>query len=141
MEIRLRHAASADAAAIAALLAELGYAATAAQIAERMAATSGDAVVVAEADGAVQGVLVLHVAPMLHLPHPVARITALATAAEARGKGIGRRLVEEAASLAREAGCRTLELTTARSRDDAHAFYRRLGFRDAALRFHLDLTG
>ncbi len=45
-----------------------------------------------------------------------------------RGDGVGRLLVEEAIERARHAGCGLVQLTTDRSREDAHIFYERLGF-------------
>jgi len=45
-----------------------------------------------------------------------------------RGRRIGETLVEAAAQRARERGCRVVQLTTDRSRVDAHRFYERLGF-------------
>jgi ribosomal protein S18 acetylase RimI-like enzyme len=46
----------------------------------------------------------------------------------ARGHGVGEALTAEALSRAREAGARTVELTSRPSRQAAHRLYRRLGF-------------
>ena len=45
-----------------------------------------------------------------------------------RGQGIGELLTRAAIDLAREAGCGLVQLTTDKSRQDAHRFYERLGF-------------
>ncbi|MEO0762381.1 MAG: GNAT family N-acetyltransferase, partial [Pseudomonadota bacterium] len=49
-------------------------------------------------------------------------------AAIARARGIGRRLVEDAIARARAAGCGLVQLTTDRTRPEAHRFYESLGF-------------
>ena len=46
----------------------------------------------------------------------------------ARGKGVGRLLNERALEIARDAGARTVDLTSRPSRDAANRLYRRLGF-------------
>jgi ribosomal protein S18 acetylase RimI-like enzyme len=45
-----------------------------------------------------------------------------------RGQGIGTRLMERAIELARAKGCVLMQLTTHKSRTEAHRFYDRLGF-------------
>ncbi len=45
-----------------------------------------------------------------------------------RGQGLGAALIRDAESRARAAGCKLLQFTTNRSRQDAHRFYDRLGF-------------
>jgi GNAT superfamily N-acetyltransferase len=47
-----------------------------------------------------------------------------------RRAGIGTALVGAAERLARDWGCLQIEVTSLRSRGDAHAFYRQLGFTD-----------
>lgn len=46
----------------------------------------------------------------------------------ARGQGVGRRLNERALEIAREAGARTVDLTSRPSREAANRLYQRLGF-------------
>lgn len=77
---------------------------------------------------------------MLFSVDPVARITTLVVNEQARGKGVGRLLVQAGAGLARQAGCKVLELTTARHRTDAQAFYKSIGFPASSLRLHRDLS-
>jgi ribosomal protein S18 acetylase RimI-like enzyme len=48
----------------------------------------------------------------------------------ARGRGIGEALTLRAVDLAREAGARSVDLTTRPTREDANRLYRRLGFEE-----------
>ncbi len=57
-----------------------------------------------------------------------ALIEGVRIAANHRGQGIGGRMMAWAKAQATAAGCRVLQLTTDRSRADAHRFYQRLGF-------------
>jgi GNAT superfamily N-acetyltransferase len=45
-----------------------------------------------------------------------------------RGQGIGTALMQHAIAMARAKGCALMQLTTHKSRTDAHRFYERLGF-------------
>jgi len=63
------------------------------------------------------------------------QIEAVRIAADLRGQGLGARLIEACEAAARERGCRYLQLTSDRRRDDAHRFYRRLGYIDSHLGF------
>jgi len=54
----------------------------------------------------------------------------------ARGQGIGAILTEEAVRLAREAGARSLDLTTRPSREAAGRLYERAGFRQRETRLY-----
>lgn len=57
-----------------------------------------------------------------------ATVEGVRTAADARGRGIGGRLVRHAVERARERGCHVVQLTTDKRRDDARRFYEALGF-------------
>jgi GNAT superfamily N-acetyltransferase len=67
------------------------------------------------------------------------QIEAVRVAAGHQGAGIGRRMVEWAIEKCRGRGCALVQLTTDRSRADAHRFYERLGFRPTHLGYKLDL--
>lgn len=56
------------------------------------------------------------------------QIEAVRVAAELRGHGIGAAMVNWAAGESRRRGCSLMQLTTDKSRKDAHRFYERLGF-------------
>ncbi len=134
----IRPATLADAPAVRALLAELGYRATVRDVARRLRvlkATGSDPVFLAIADGSPVALMALHWGSMLQYREPVTRITTFVVSERARGTGIGRLLVEHAAKLAKRAGCGALELTTGIARREAQEFYRATGFTATALRF------
>jgi GNAT superfamily N-acetyltransferase len=95
---------------------------------------------VAEIDGAVAGVLQLSYLPSLtYRGSWRAQVEGVRVDGAIRGRGIGRALIEEAAGRARARGCRLLQLTTDRRRDDAIRFYEDLGFRPSHLGMKRDL--
>jgi ribosomal protein S18 acetylase RimI-like enzyme len=57
------------------------------------------------------------------------QIEGVRVAASERGSGIGAGMMEWAIQRCRERGCEIVQLTTDKSRADAHRFYERLGFR------------
>jgi GNAT superfamily N-acetyltransferase len=57
-----------------------------------------------------------------------ALIEAVRVASPHRGKGIGEQIILEAVAMARRERCAMVQLTTDKSRKDAHRFYERLGF-------------
>jgi GNAT superfamily N-acetyltransferase len=61
---------------------------------------------------------------------PGLRIESLVVDERARGAGAGRALVAAAEAIAKQWDCLMIEVTSARSRPEAHGFYRRLGFSD-----------
>jgi GNAT superfamily N-acetyltransferase len=135
--IDIRRALQEDAAGVQELLLQLGYDSCEGDVRSKLAVLSeraSDPVLVAVEGVRLLGVLALHWTPMLHLAAPLARITALVVRDEARGTGVGRRLVDAAAILARNAGCTQLELTTSLRRTDAQAFYRAIGFLESSVR-------
>lgn len=70
---------------------------------------------------------------------PVGRLIALVVAADVQGRGVGRALVAHVEERARAEGCVQLDLSSSDRREDAHAFYRRLGFADVSRRFVKEL--
>src|SRR5262245_20806795 len=140
--LEIRNARPDDALALAALLAELGFPAPAAAVAERLDALlgAGEAVLVAALDDEVLGLLTAHVTPVLHRPTPVGRLTALVVTARARGRGVGRALVGAAERVLAARGCALVEVTSNRRLADAHAFYERLGYEATSLRFKKALS-
>ncbi|CAL9507175.1 GNAT family N-acetyltransferase [Streptomyces sp. Tu 3180] len=59
--------------------------------------------------------------------------------ADERGSGLGTRLVEWAIDTSRRHGCHLVQLTSDRTRADAHRFYERLGFTASHVGFKLQL--
>jgi GNAT superfamily N-acetyltransferase len=85
--------------------------------------------IVAEVDGEVVGTLQLNVIPCLSRGGTTrAQIEAMRVDARRRNAKIGEGLVRHALERARAHGCGLVELTTDKSRPDAHRFYVRLGF-------------
>jgi GNAT superfamily N-acetyltransferase len=139
--LTIRDAQAADSEAIANLLGQLGYPAEPDAIEARLERLRivGDRVVVAEVDGRVAGLAQLHVSPSLEYDRPAAKLAALVVDESRRGEGIGRALVEEMEAEARARGCVLLFLTTAARREDAHAFYERVGLQETGKRFAKEL--
>ena len=67
------------------------------------------------------------------------QIEAVRVAADRRGERLGQRLLEWAIGQCRERGCRVVQLTTNKSRADAHRFYERLGFKASHIGYKLNL--
>ena len=135
--VGVRPAAATDAAAIAALMTQLGYPCSAGDAAARLGYWLGDPmsrVLVAERDGAVIGCLSLHAVPYLERTGRWARIESLVIDQSARGAGAGAALVRAAEQQARRWRCLAVEVTSARTRHPAHAFYQRMGFTDVCYR-------
>jgi GNAT superfamily N-acetyltransferase len=137
VDLTIRDASATDGPAIAGLLGQLGYETDVSAIAPRLErlVIVGDRVVVAVLDGEVVGLGHLHASPTIEHERPPARIGALVVDASRRGQGIGRALVEALEAEARARHCAFLFLTTASRREEAHAFYRRLGLEETGTRF------
>ena len=120
------------------LLDVLGYPCPAEEAAQRVLDVRDDpnqTALVAEHGGQLAGLLCIDLSYYLPLGAFTCRITALSVAGNAQRRGIGRRLLKEAESLARSAGAVRIELTSAAHREEAHAFYRACGYGEGAVRF------
>lgn len=107
---------------------------------DRVADAPGCSVHLAEIDGVAVGTFSLLVVPSLaHGGVSGAFVETVVVDAARRGSGVGRAMMERAASLAAEAGCRKLALTSGLPRAGAHRFYERLGFRRHGVSFLLPL--
>jgi GNAT superfamily N-acetyltransferase len=67
------------------------------------------------------------------------QIEAVRIAADRRGERLGQRLFDWAIEKCRERGCRVVQLTTNKTRLDAHRFYERLGFKASHIGYKLEL--
>ncbi|MCO5967965.1 GNAT family N-acetyltransferase [Actinoallomurus soli] len=137
MDVLIREASAVDAPVIAELVTQLGYPSTVEQTADRIARWRKDPlsrVVVATLDDHVVGVLAFHAIPFFERDGRRGRVVSLVVDAEARGHGVGARLMSFIEAEARRLGCEDLELTSSRYRTGAHAFYKHLGFEDACHR-------
>jgi GNAT superfamily N-acetyltransferase len=137
MDLTIRDARADDGAAIASLLGQLGYETEATAVVPRLErlAIVGDRVVVAVMEDEVVGLAHLHASPTIEHERPAAKIGALVVDESHRGEGIGRALVEAMEAEARARRCALLFLTTAVPREDAQAFYRRVGLEETGSRF------
>ena len=125
----IRKARLEDSADLSRLIAQLGYDAAPAEVAERLAAmeAEGRAVFVAEADRRVVGCLSTSVMRVLHRPAPVGRISMMVVDEACRSRGIGAQLVRAAEEALAAQGCYMVEVTSQLRRTEAHRFYERLG--------------
>ncbi|MFG2910253.1 GNAT family N-acetyltransferase [Kitasatospora sp. NPDC048286] len=92
----------------------------------RMVTCNSNTLLVARLDGVIVGTLTLVMSP---LPSGLrARIEDVVVDAAARGHGVGAALTDEAVRLAKDAGARTVDLTSRASRQAANRLYERAGF-------------
>jgi GNAT superfamily N-acetyltransferase len=128
-----------DAIAVAALLAELGYDTTVAEMRSRLEGHNGEGLLVAARAGELLG-MVAHEDTYYFPTHTtLCRITALIVPSSSRRQGVAGLLVESVVDGARARGCSGVEVTTALSRADAHGFYERIGFARTSYRYYQDL--
>lgn len=141
--VQVRSPALADSGAITELLEQLGYPCTEEQVVARLGALpSPGQPLVLVADlwlgtrrTVVAGLLAVELGCYFHRDARHAHVTALVADRRYRHRGVARALVAEAQAIARRAGCQVMHLRTNRSRDDAHSFYRALGFEETHLTF------
>lgn len=92
--------------------------------------------VACDAQGEVIGsyaLLVMH--NLAHMGTPAAVVEDVVVHPQHRSQGIGRQMMEHARTLAREAGCYKLALSSNHQRTRAHAFYESLGFERHGISF------
>jgi len=105
---------------------------------EQVRAMPRHELIVAEESGEVIGTMVLLIVPNLsHSGLPWAVVENVVTDRRFQRQGIGRLMMEYAVSRAREAGCYKLQLSSSKTRDEAHRFYESLGFEASAHGFRL----
>jgi len=126
-----------DAAGIGELLATSGQRAASHNLAGRLDALQhqqGVALVALEW-GPPSGLIILHWYQTLEAAQPIAQVTTLLVAPEARRRGIGRLLLKAAAQAARLAGCGELHLQAPADRPELQAFCHATGFEGAGTGF------
>jgi GNAT superfamily N-acetyltransferase len=107
---------------------------------KRLAADPNQHLVVAVREGRVIGTLQLTIIPGLSRRGSVRSIIeAVRVHADERGSGLGTQLIEWAIEESRRQGCQLVQLTSDRTRPDAHRFYERLGFTASHVGFKLQL--
>lgn len=130
-ELQLRAAEARDADAVAELAAQLGYQRTAEQVREwldRLGARGGQAVFVAELSDQVVGWVDVSLEHRLQ-SETFGLIGGLVVSDGQRGAGIGRRLCERAEQWSGEQGAKKIRVTSRSTREGAHRFYLRDGYR------------
>jgi ribosomal protein S18 acetylase RimI-like enzyme len=86
-------------------------------------------ILVADVGGEVVGSLQLNILRGLsRMGAKRAQIEAVRVASGHRGKKFGEKIIRAAIEMARKEGCVLVQLTTDKTRKDAHRFYERLGF-------------
>ncbi len=141
MTVTIRPLDFTDAEAVSALLPDLGYEATAAQVARRLAALRewpDQEAFVADVDGRIAGLCHVQGVRMLN-SEGYAEIQALVVCAACQGQGIGKRLVAHACDWAFARGYERLRLRSNVAREAAHAFYEHLGFEKAKASYAFEL--
>ncbi len=145
--VQVRPAGPSDFDAVSALLAELGRPAlsdetraTAHGVYGRHLARPDTASLVAELEGATVGFLSLEFRERLNRTQSQAWIPDLIVSPPARGRGVGRALLERAFAVARERNCWGITLESGYARQVAHQLYRASGMTEAGLYFSLDLN-
>jgi GNAT superfamily N-acetyltransferase len=96
--------------------------------------------VVAELNGEVVGTLHLMFLPSLSYAGGLrAQVESVRVDRDCQNQGIGTKMMKWAIKRAKKRGAHIVQLTTHRSRADAHRFYERLGFRESHLGMKLSL--
>ena len=138
MQYTVRTARLSDASRIRELLGQLGYAADLSHVEQRLVAvaeSTTDAVLVAEAAGAVVGVASLHTFDLFHQAGRIGRITSFIVDGLVRGEGVGKLLLAAADDFFRSMSCTRAEVTSGNHRPAAHAFYEANGYAQDERRF------
>ncbi|HLF74063.1 MAG TPA: GNAT family N-acetyltransferase [Anaerolineales bacterium] len=98
------------------------------------------ALIVAELNGEVVGTLHLMFLPSISFQGGLrAQVESVRVDTSCRNQGIGNQMMKWTIERARERGAHVIQLTTHRSRADAHRFYERLGFEASHLGMKLSL--
>ena len=131
----VRAAQRGDAGAVAALSAQLGYDETEDGIRKRLddirAQGNGEVYVAVVPPDVVVGWVQVFALLLVEVP-PLAEVGGIVVDSRYRRIGVGRSLMEAAELWARQNGLATLRLRAHGQRDDARAFYRRLGYGELA---------
>lgn len=140
-ESLIRPAELSDSAALARLIGQLGYLATAEEVTARLAAMLAErrVVLVAKLEGRVIGCLSTSILRVLHRPATVGRISMMVVDEALRSRGIGAQLVRAAEQVLAKEGCYMIEVTSHVRRTEAHRFYERLGYAQTSVRLAKEL--
>ncbi|MFE5258176.1 GNAT family N-acetyltransferase [Streptomyces coelicoflavus] len=107
---------------------------------ERLRTDPNQHLVVAVREGRVVGTLQLTIVPGLSRRGAIRSIVeGVRVHGDERGSGLGTQLIEWAIDESRRQGCHLVQLTSDKTRTDAHRFYERLGFSASHTGFKLQL--
>lgn len=149
-DVLIRRATAADVAAIVAMIADDQLGATRESLDdltpylaafEQIDADPNQLLMVADRNDEVIGTLQLTIIPGLsRRGSSRGLIEAVRVAAPARGSGLGSTLIRWAVEESRTRGCALVQLTSDKTRTDAHRFYTTLGFTNSHEGFKLKLS-
>lgn len=107
---------------------------------EQIARDANHELVVAEIDARVIGTLHLMFFPSISYQGGLrAQVESVRVDKQCQNQGIGSQMMKWAIARAKERGAHLVQLTTHKSREDAHRFYERLGFKGSHLGMKLSL--
>jgi GNAT superfamily N-acetyltransferase len=138
----IRDATNADGSSIARLVSELGYPTSEPEMRARLARVEGDAcyrTLVVQVAATVVGVAGVGLSPYYEHNGTYARLLVLAVDQAHRRTGLRRALVKAAEAWAASRGATAMLVNTGHHREDAHGFYRAIGFTSTGLRFVREL--
>jgi ribosomal protein S18 acetylase RimI-like enzyme len=141
--IKIRDAKLSDALAIATLMCELGYETTTEEMRQRLKSILSDAryrTFVADIDRKVCGMIATLVHPSHEHSDLSGKIIALVVSRKQRRSGIGRALIAAAERDFAKQKVIRVSLTTRFTREQAHEFYKALGYSKTGFRFAKNLV-
>jgi GNAT superfamily N-acetyltransferase len=107
---------------------------------EAIQADPNQELITAELDGDVIGTLQLMYLPSLSYQGGTrAQVESVRVIQQLRGQGIGAEMMKWAIERARQRGCHLMQLTSHKSRTDAHRFYEKLGFTKSHIGMKINL--
>ena len=137
MTVSIRTARVSDADDIASLTKQLGYDADVSAVRRRLTmllARADQRVVVADVDGAAVGWLHAAISESIE-GEPYVAIVGLVVDHGRRGRGIGRQLLADAETWARQQRCTIVRLRSSAGRTAAHRFYEHVGYTNIKTQF------
>ncbi len=149
--LNIRKASVSDIAAVINLIADDQLGATREQVSgpvslvyrtafERIERQNGNDIYVAEIDGEIIGCMQLtFITGLSRKGLTRCQIEAVRVSKTLRSQGIGKKMMVYAIDLAKTSGCGLVQLTTDNTREDAHRFYKKLGFVGSHVGMKLDL--